>query len=87
MLESIPTIPELGVGPVILFAVGDGIWETQILLAKVNPFSHLRHWKSEVNVTQLEGILLANPNNLSKYITPVLPTSKVGMVELKELPA
>ncbi len=87
MFESFPTVPELGLGPEILFAVRIGVCETQIPLLKLNPFSHLRHWKSGVNVKQLGGILLANPNNLSKYITPVLPTSKVGMVELKELPA
>jgi hypothetical protein len=36
-----------------------------------------------VKVIQFKGILLANPNKFSKYITPVLVTSKVAMLALE----
>lgn len=83
---KIPAFPEVEDVPKIFVAVVVVIYWVQFPFNKTNPFPHLTHLKSGVKATQLAGMLPTNPNKFSKYMTPVLPISKIAMLELREAP-
>lgn len=60
-------------------------WLHPFNVERTNPEEHLTHLKSEVNVSQFDGIFEFRPNNWSKYMTPLLLISKVTTFEFEKL--